>query len=1054
MDKLSIHLFGTVQIQLNQQPFTDLRSDKVRALLAYLIVERSPIARHHLVELLWHGYEPAAAHASLRSALSNLRRFSRSLELLKSTRKTVHFHTDHPAFFCDLLTLEGFLQQPDPPDPTAWQKFAPMVQRNFLEGLHTVDSAPFQCWREERTQFYQQQITQYQQRVDQQLTVQRPRIEELWPSNLARPLTPFIGREQELAELSRRVLNSDYPLITVVGEGGVGKTRLALAVVEQTHQAFVHGVYLVALSELSSKEDDKGETAERVAEKSDERLALAIGMQLKLRFHAQTSLSQQIFAYLRTKRLLLILDSFEHFYERAEFIIKLLEAAPLMTILITSRRRLDFQAELVFPLEGLAVPTVPQQSVPAENSAVGIEESPSVQLFIERATRTRPTFRLTAENIPAILQICRFVHGLPLALVLAAAQLGEYTCAQIADRLQEDYHLLATNWRDLPLRQRSMQSVLTTSWRLLSPTERKLLMQCTVFRGGFTVEAACLVTDAPASQLNLLETHSLLQQNGPERYQFHEMLISFVTERLAVHGRYIEKEALEIGAEEGVSSREKQMLQDRHAAYYLSLLADWQLGVTIEEEFQRLLLRDLENVHAAWQWALTRNQIDLLTKAYEGLFGFYQLAGLYREAKALLTQSTTHLRQILATMTMPAATMQRELAERLLSHLLLKLAICYNTLSQSVEVVEVGEEVLYRARELAEPILEMGAYRQLANAAWVQGNYAEQHQLITQALRLAQEQEQISEQIHCYTALGLYGSATQTYAAGLEDLQIGLALARQHNYRQLELAALNNLGIIYRDMGDFSNAMYTFQQKQQLSRHIGIQRESMLTIANLGALALLLGDYPSARTYYSEALAMVIDQGERRVEAELLALHAILLEQMDKPTEALRYCTDTLDLAEREHFVHPAREAWMTRGHIRFRQGALVEARNAYEQANRLSQESGIAEELLQGQTWIAATRLAEGDPQAALHEVTELLPQFDHLNFNPFQSPQQILLLCYQILAANADPGATALLHRAWRLVQTQAEQISDPRLSHSFLTNVRANSEIITLYAAQSSS
>jgi tetratricopeptide (TPR) repeat protein len=295
--------------------------------------------------------------------------------------------------------------------------------------------------------------------------------------------------------------------------------------------------------------------------------------------------------------------------------------------------------------------------------------------------------------------------------------------------------------------------------------------------------------------------------------------------------------------------------------------------------------------------------------------------------------------------------------------------------------------------------------------------------------------------------LGLHGSATQTYAAALEALQKGLALADHHNYRNLRLTVLTNLGIIYRDMGDFSQSMARFGENLHLTRQVGKLREIVLVIANLGTLALLLGDYDMALAYFNEAQQMIGELGEQRIEAELLALHTILYEQMGNTETALRYCQQTLDLADRYHFYHPAREAWIIRGHLQLRQGAFSAALAAYQQANALSTTTGVKEELLQGQAAIAAVRLAQGDSAAALAEVEQVLQHFDAARFNPFQSPQRILLTCYRVLEANHDPRAAATLQRAIALLEDQAAQISDPALSRSYRHNVPVNRELTQL-------
>ncbi len=1006
---------------MDQQEVSRFRSHKVRALLAYLAVEGdAPVLRAHLTNLLWHGYKLKTARASLRSALSNLRQILQPQDLLVVTRHTVHLKSGHARLWSDLLTLQTFLEQGDELDLAAWQQFAPTVQLPLLDGFQSIDSAPFQAWLVDRRSEYRQRLTQLQQTIDQRQRANKGGT----PSNLPRLLTPLIGREQEVSTLAQRVVDRTYPWVTLTGEGGVGKTRLALAVAERVHATFSHGVYFVPLAALS------------VDGRMEEQLALAIGAQLNFDFHASAPPSQQLLAYLRAKELLLILDNFEHLYESGDFLAKLLEAAPQLTILVTSRRRLDFQAEWVMRLDGLAMPSplVGGPSTPASLEAVA--QSPSMQLFVERAARTSLGFILTEQNFAAVYQICHFVNGLPLGLELAAALLEEQSCVAVADALQRSYRTLTGTLRDLPARQRSIQSVLETSWAMLSSAERTALMSCSVFQGAFHVDAALTITGATARQLELLEAHSLLKTYGRGRFYLHELIGQFVVDQFT----YLTNTLSATKSSEGGAVT----LRDRHAAYYLALLADWQDGVTDERHFQEAIQDDLENIRAAWQWALSQTQIEQLASAYEGFYQFYQLRGLTAEAEVLFVQSVAHLRERITNDANATIAMQK-----LLGNLLLKLALCYNNLSRSADATAISEEVLTWAVKLDDPDLTIGAYRQLAAVAWVQGDYARQYQLLTQALHLAQQNHQVAEQIACYSALGLHGSATQTYAAALDALQKGLVLADQHNYRNLRLTVLTNLGIIYRDMGDFSQSMACFRENLHLSRQIGKLREIILVIGNLGALALLLGDYAMALAYLDEAQQMIRELGEQRIEAELLALHAILYEQMGNENEALRYCQETLALANRQQYYHPAREAWITQGHLALRQGHFSVALAAYQQANELSQSAGVAEELLQGHASIGEVLLAQGQPMAALSEIEESLRNFDEARLNPFQSPQRILLTCYHVLAANQDSRAPEILQRAVTLLQRQAAQISDPALRHSYLHRVPANRELMQLMA-----
>jgi tetratricopeptide (TPR) repeat protein len=231
----------------------------------------------------------------------------------------------------------------------------------------------------------------------------------------------------------------------------------------------------------------------------------------------------------------------------------------------------------------------------------------------------------------------------------------------------------------------------------------------------------------------------------------------------------------------------------------------------------------------------------------------------------------------------------------------------------------------------------------------------------------------------------------------------------------------------------------------RLSRAREAKSEIAIANANLGALALLLGDLAQASAYLTEGQQIFAEQGDKRLEAECLALLGMLFEQMGEDGKADAFCQRTLQLAKQQRYYHPQREAWITLGHLRLRQGQLNMALTAYQQANTLSQAVGVAEELLQGQVCLAAVLLAQNEPGQALTLVEKVLQQFNPARFNPFQSPQRMLLTCYDVLAANHDARAGGVLQQAWALLQAQAAKISDERLRQSFLENVPVNHTLV---------
>jgi predicted ATPase len=433
-------------------------------------------------------------------------------------------------------------------------------------------------------------------------------------SNLPAQLTPFFGRTAEIVELTQCLINPATRLITIVGPGGMGKTRLALAVAQSLleeqiqadstsvqassikHQTYADGVYFVALAPL----------------RASEHIVPAIAEAISLRFQADSRLpKQQLLDYLRHKQLLLVLDNFEHLQAGAELILELLQACPGLRMLVTSREQLQLNSETLFVLERMALPfaaTLPD-----------VLSYSAVQLFVETARRVRPKFTATATNAQAIVRICQLAGGMPLGIILAAAWVEVLSCDEIVTELSQGFDFLESELRDIPERQRSIRAVLTQSWQRLTAAERAVLMRLAVFRGGFTRLAAQHVAGASVRMLSSFVNKSLVQCEPNRRYTMHEFLRQFAEAELAAAGQTAATLAL-------------------HCAYYTDFLH--QCAPDLKGHRQAAALdaieADFENVRAAWEWAVDQRSFEAIGRALESLFWYCEMRNRFQDGLELL----------------------------------------------------------------------------------------------------------------------------------------------------------------------------------------------------------------------------------------------------------------------------------------------------------------------------------------------------------------------------------------------------------------------------------
>jgi predicted ATPase/DNA-binding CsgD family transcriptional regulator len=386
----------------------------------------------------------------------------------------------------------------------------------------------------------------------------------VWPPvNLPAEPTPFVGRRHELGEIIKQL--EETRLLTLTGPGGIGKTRLALRTAVEIADEFEHGCCFVSLAPLRSVEP----LIQTIAE----------GLKFPLATHEDPR--RQLHRYLRKRQLLLVMDNFEHLLEGAEIVSEILQAAPAVKILATSRERLNLQSETILIVGGMDIPGRVELEDPLKFD--------SVSLFVQSARKVRPGYGPALDELGQIAEICQIVQGMPLAIELAAAWLHILNVGEIIEELEAGLDILATEVRDAPERHRSIHAVFNHSWSMLGQNDQQIFMRLSVFRGGFTREAARQVAGASLQQLAGLVNKSFLSHDpGSGRLKIHELLRQYAQEQLSK------------------TPQTSLSAQEAHAAYYAEFMGKrWE---DLKDERQMLALAeieaDIENVRAAWGYYL------------------------------------------------------------------------------------------------------------------------------------------------------------------------------------------------------------------------------------------------------------------------------------------------------------------------------------------------------------------------------------------------------------------------------------------------------------------
>jgi predicted ATPase len=412
--------------------------------------------------------------------------------------------------------------------------------------------------------------------------------------NLPAPRTSFVGRASELDEIDRLLEGPGCRLLTLVGPGGAGKTRLALEAASRRIDRYPHGVHFVPLVSVASPEF----------------LAPAIAESIQLAMdgaHSGSSAQEQLLDYLGERSTLLVLDNFEHLVDGAGLLGEIIERAPKVELLTTSRERLNVQSEWVLDVHGLGL---------AENGNGG---SGALRLFVERAAQVIPGFSLNDDERAEARRICRLVEGLPLGIELAASWVSILSCAEIAEEIQQNIDFLATSMRDVPERHRSLRAVFDQSWRLLSGEQQDALARLSVLRGDYGRGAAVAVAGADLGLLSDLVSKSLVRRSDFGRFELHELLRQYAAERLAA------------------SPGEERDARERHARHYAAMLMERQAALMGPElAVARDELRgELDNLRAAAEWILAEEDEHVALPVLEAFYTFLWMHSWFDGAETL-----------------------------------------------------------------------------------------------------------------------------------------------------------------------------------------------------------------------------------------------------------------------------------------------------------------------------------------------------------------------------------------------------------------------------------
>ena len=669
------------------------------------------------------------------------------------------------------------------------------------------------------------------------------------PNNLPIQLTSFVGREAELDQAVRAL--DGTRLLTILAPGGAGKTRLAIQVAAELTSRFPDGVFFIDLAPITSADD----VIQTVAE--------SLGIALS----TDEDLLTQLLAYLGTKRRLLLFDNFEHVVEGAGLLTEILKGAPQVTVIATSRTKLNVAGETIMTITGLETEW---------ESSEDAERTSGVQLFVEAATRADATFDLADGDMEPLHRILRLVDGMPLGIELAAAWVDVLPIGDIAAEIAKSLDFLESESSGVPDRHRSMRAVFDYSWSMLTEDERATFGALSVFRGGFTREAAEAVAGASVRKLSGLVSKSLvIADRDSGRYAVHELLRQYAESSLQQGGIVWDEVA------------------DAHAAFFADRAAHAEhlLGASDQKQALHIVEDDLDNMRAAWRRSLaTRNAVQA-RKFIFALWFLHDIRAWHQAAVSLFGEALAAFDD--ADSSDPAVRIVRASSSSIQGWFTSLLGRPQEGMAQAAEAVDVladlpdllayvmavqyqcvGLMYLGRNEELRAVSAEAVRRAKEAGNAWLAAvvqSYLAASEIflgnVETGLEIIEQAEAVLTALDEHRKLSMF-QVTKSFVAirqkrtgdAIEILKAVLRNANEIGFRRMTQMALQQLGEAYLAAEDLEAAETAFLQSLAMSEETGLALEIAGAVATVARVRAKMGQQEDAVSMLASVLADPINR--------------------------------------------------------------------------------------------------------------------------------------------------------------------------------------------------
>ncbi len=626
----------------------------------------------------------------------------------------------------------------------------------------------------------------------------------------------FFGRQHDLEKVCMMLQRPEYRLISLVGSGGIGKTHLAKQIARLVQADFADGVYFIPLQSLTSTEF----------------IFVLLLETMGQAVQGSSELHMQIQRYLQDKEILLILDNFEHLLAATDEVVSLLEVAPKLKILLTSRETLNVSQEWVWMLTGLGFPA----SADEEN----IENYSAVQMFVDSVLHIDPTFDVTTER-NHVIRLCQLVEGTPLAIKLASSWIRSLTCKELVEEISRDLDVLSARLRDVPDHHRSIRTVFDHSWTLLTDKEQHTIKYLSVFQGSFSRDAAQDIADISLPTLTTLIEKSLINIDADGRYSMHALLRQYVHEKLEADADQLDD------------------AYHRFAVYYGEFIVKLYPGIINEkqQEVTQIFTAEIDNIRAVWSRIPQVMDVKSLRTIACVTSDLYLFKAYYREGLTLFTEFLAQIDSI-SPESIDSYALQVETR--------VYLSWQYVRLGQ----IQMANTLLEQAQELFNlhniapfPALGTDPRMPLGIVRVIQGSYDEAAALGNAIIEDNRKREDWLNEAGGWYVLSSVALSKGDYDYASQAVDSALDIVRQVKDQWFTAYLLNQQGQIAIIRGDYSTAQRYFEESSEIREGFDDPESMIAPLAFLAQIAMLQADFERALSYFQKSQQLSQQLGDK-----------------------------------------------------------------------------------------------------------------------------------------------------------------------------------------------